>query len=270
MKKPNVFMVVGKSFSGKDTLVNVILRDKGFCKENNIERLVRYTTRAKRPGETEGKEYHFISDKRYQDRYVNNPEAIVTSFKSEFGYLHYITDFSKLDPDKNYIVTGDQDMIKPFKEKLGKDNLCVIYLITPNWLLMKRWHNREDNEGYSDKKWQEICRRYHDEMVTHNAHANEFLANTNSIINLSSDFLLNDIKSNMVSFILGDKKSIILSNNGDQVYDNNYFPRYNYTYDIMNGLYGKISICNGKIEILSESSTFAVYMDGKVITNNIL
>jgi guanylate kinase len=50
----NVFMVVAPSGAGKSTLVNALLaRDAG------IELSISYTTRAPRPGETDGREYHF-------------------------------------------------------------------------------------------------------------------------------------------------------------------------------------------------------------------
>jgi len=50
----SIFMVVAPSGAGKSTLVNALLaRDPG------IELSISYTTRAPRPGETNGREYHF-------------------------------------------------------------------------------------------------------------------------------------------------------------------------------------------------------------------
>ena len=50
----SIFMVVAPSGAGKSTLVNALLaRDAG------IELSVSFTTRAPRPGETDGREYHF-------------------------------------------------------------------------------------------------------------------------------------------------------------------------------------------------------------------
>jgi guanylate kinase len=50
----SIFMVVAPSGAGKSTLVNALLaRDQG------IELSISYTTRAPRPGETSGREYHF-------------------------------------------------------------------------------------------------------------------------------------------------------------------------------------------------------------------
>jgi len=50
----SVFMVVAPSGAGKSTLVNALLaRDRG------IELSISFTTRAPRPGEADGREYHF-------------------------------------------------------------------------------------------------------------------------------------------------------------------------------------------------------------------
>lgn len=52
----NLFLVVAPSGAGKSTLVNALLaRDQG------ITLSVSWTTRPPRPGETDGREYHFVS-----------------------------------------------------------------------------------------------------------------------------------------------------------------------------------------------------------------
>lgn len=54
--KGNLFVVSAPSGAGKTSLVNALLEiNKG------IDLSVSYTTRAPRPGETDGKDYHFIS-----------------------------------------------------------------------------------------------------------------------------------------------------------------------------------------------------------------
>jgi guanylate kinase len=52
----NLFMVVAPSGAGKSTLVNALL-----ARDANIQLSVSYTTRAPRPGEQSGSEYHFTS-----------------------------------------------------------------------------------------------------------------------------------------------------------------------------------------------------------------
>lgn len=52
----NLFIVSAPSGTGKTSLVNALLRSN-----QQIDLSVSYTTRAPRPGETEGKEYHFVN-----------------------------------------------------------------------------------------------------------------------------------------------------------------------------------------------------------------
>ena len=59
----NVFMVVAPSGAGKSTLVNALL-----ARDANIQLSVSYTTRAPRPGEQSGREYHFVGLDEFERR----------------------------------------------------------------------------------------------------------------------------------------------------------------------------------------------------------
>ena len=61
----NLFMVVAPSGAGKSTLVNALL-----ARDANIQLSVSYTTRAPRPGEQSGREYHFISVDEFERRHA--------------------------------------------------------------------------------------------------------------------------------------------------------------------------------------------------------
>ena len=58
--KGNLFVVSAPSGAGKTSLVNALL---GINK--GLDLSVSYTTRAPRPGETDGKEYHFVSRDKF-------------------------------------------------------------------------------------------------------------------------------------------------------------------------------------------------------------
>ena len=59
----NVFMVVAPSGAGKSTLVNALL-----ARDSNIQLSISYTTRAPRPGEQSGREYHFAGVDEFERR----------------------------------------------------------------------------------------------------------------------------------------------------------------------------------------------------------
>lgn len=61
--KPLLFVISGPSGSGKGTALDFIERE--FA--NSIARSPTYTTRARRNGERDGKDYNYVSDARFQE-----------------------------------------------------------------------------------------------------------------------------------------------------------------------------------------------------------
>jgi guanylate kinase len=57
----NLFVVVAPSGAGKTSLVASLLE-----RERNIRLSISYTTRAPRPGEQDGREYHFVDQARFE------------------------------------------------------------------------------------------------------------------------------------------------------------------------------------------------------------
>ena len=55
-----IYYLFGKSASGKDTIYRKLMADESL----GLKAVVMYTTRPRRIGETEGKDYHFIDEKR--------------------------------------------------------------------------------------------------------------------------------------------------------------------------------------------------------------
>ena len=59
----NIFLVVAPSGAGKSTLVNALL-----ARDARIQLSISHTTRAPRPGEQDGREYHFVDVDDFQRR----------------------------------------------------------------------------------------------------------------------------------------------------------------------------------------------------------
>jgi guanylate kinase len=59
----NIFLVVAPSGAGKSTLVNALL-----AQDATIQLSVSYTTRPPRPGEADGREYHFVAVEDFKAR----------------------------------------------------------------------------------------------------------------------------------------------------------------------------------------------------------
>ncbi len=61
MREGLIFLIVGPSGTGKSTIIEGVV-----SRLPNIERIVTYTTRERRPGEVEGFEYHFVSTDEFE------------------------------------------------------------------------------------------------------------------------------------------------------------------------------------------------------------
>jgi len=59
----NIFLVVAPSGAGKSTLVNALL-----AKDGGISLSVSFTTRPARPGDQDGREYHFVAAEEFKTR----------------------------------------------------------------------------------------------------------------------------------------------------------------------------------------------------------
>ena len=57
-----MIVLLGKTCSGKDTILNKLVKDYGYFK------LTTYTTRPMRKGEIQDKTYHFVSEEEFLDK----------------------------------------------------------------------------------------------------------------------------------------------------------------------------------------------------------
>lgn len=129
MSNKKLFLLVGKSASGKDTFMNMLLSD---FKE--IKPLVSHTTRPMRTGEKDGETYHFVDDATFEEMLDNGEFLETTSYTIESENKIYKYGLSKKEVmDTPYAMT----IVNPYglnnllANKFIKDNIVSI-LITRN------------------------------------------------------------------------------------------------------------------------------------------
>lgn len=129
MSNKKLFLLVGKSASGKDTLMNMLLSD---FKE--MKPLVSHTTRPMRTGEKDGETYHFVDDLTFEEMLDNGEFLETTSYTIESENKIYRYGLSKKEVmDTPYAMT----IVNPYglnnllANKFIKDNIVSI-LITRN------------------------------------------------------------------------------------------------------------------------------------------
>lgn len=82
--------LIGPSCSGKTTLQKE-LEQRGW------ERIISYTTRPMRPGETNHHSYHFISDEEFKDAFIDHELTAVRSYHTAHGIWRYAFAWSDLN-----------------------------------------------------------------------------------------------------------------------------------------------------------------------------
>ncbi len=116
-----IITISGPSGTGKTTIANKIIE------VTKIKQTVSCTTRTKREGEVNGVDYHFISNKEFEDR-IKKYEFI------EFALVHgnlYGTLIKELNHE-NVIVVLDVEGVKKIKDNVKHDKIISFYIIAPD------------------------------------------------------------------------------------------------------------------------------------------
>lgn len=150
-----IFYLVGRSCSGKDTLRSMILNDP----ELKLNPIIQCTTRPKRTGEVEGREYYFRTDRNFFDSLMDGKLIEYKRYKvsNEEDWIYY-TEKDAININKyNYIGIGPIGVYDNLKEKFG-NSVVPIFLYVEEYLLLYRSMEREDRRKEPDRL--EACRRF--------------------------------------------------------------------------------------------------------------
>lgn len=128
MKK---IVIVGKGGSGKDFLTT-FLENKGYRKE------IQYTSREKRIGEIEGKDYYFIS----KSDFISKIENDFFLYYEEYIGLYYGSSKDEYNTKDVFIKTPS---LISSMSKEERENSIVVYLNTSLNERKKRMSKRKNN-----------------------------------------------------------------------------------------------------------------------------
>ena len=149
-----IYCLVGKSGTGKDTVMEQILADKDL----KIEKIVPYTTRPKRENEIEGVNYHYVDIPKMEQMEREGLIIERRSYDTVHGIWNYFTADKDIDREKDYIIITTQEALERFVEKFGQDNIYVIYLQLDDKVRLERCIAREAMQEKPNFK--EVCRRF--------------------------------------------------------------------------------------------------------------
>ena len=153
----SIYMLIGKSASGKDHIYKRISTDE----ELGLKPVILYTTRPMRKGEADGKEYHF-TDVSCLQRFREQGKIIEERvYPTVFGDWYYFTaDDGSIDRngDSDYITIGTLESYIKMKEYYGSRMLSPIYIEVDDGIRLLRAVERERKQ--SEPGYREVCRRF--------------------------------------------------------------------------------------------------------------
>jgi len=151
-----IFLLMGKSSSGKDTIYRELLRKKDI----GLKKVVSYTTRPMREGETDGVQYIFKKEDEYKKLKADKKIIEERTYHTKCGEWRYFTaDDGQINlKDGNYLIIGTLESYCYIRDYFGKDNVVPIYIDTDAGIRLERAMNREKKQ--ENPRYDEMCRRF--------------------------------------------------------------------------------------------------------------
>ena len=145
-----IFCIIGKSGSGKDTLLAMILE------KYPVKRVPLYTTRPMRDGEENGKEYYFITNEELEQHKRNNNILELREYDTVHGKWCYAT--AKFALDHDYITIATFENIQAIIDCYGENNVVILYMDLDEEERILRCINREKTQKNPD--YEQLCKRF--------------------------------------------------------------------------------------------------------------
>ena len=152
----NIYCIMGKSSSGKDTIFKLLLDRTDI----DLKTIVSYTTRPIRSHEKPGEEYNFVSIEE-KDRLLAEGKVIeIREYNTVHGPWFYFTvDDGSLDLEHHdYLIIGTVESFVKIRDYYGEDKVLPIYIEVDDGIRLTRALEREKVQ--ENPKYEEMCRRF--------------------------------------------------------------------------------------------------------------
>ena len=151
-----IFYIMGKSATGKDTIYKEL-----SCRfRDRLNKIVSYTTRPIREGETQGVEYFFVTED--EALLLENEGKIIElrEYQTVMGPWKYFTvNDDPIDLEKNdYLVIGTLESYLSMRSYFSEETVVPVYIEVEDSNRLLRALNREKKQAAPN--FSEVCRRY--------------------------------------------------------------------------------------------------------------
>lgn len=150
-----IIVLLGASGSGKSTIENELTTKHGY------EKIVPYTTRAKREDEIDGKDYHFVSYETFTKMMDDDSFATCEKYSQERYYGILEDDYFDSFADNKVVVltpNGIKELLNDYYYYSNR-NIYTVYVNANLGTRMKRYIDRYGTENFNYDDKNEICAR---------------------------------------------------------------------------------------------------------------
>lgn len=153
-----LFVLMGKSATGKDTIYKRLLEDERI----SLRTIVPYTTRPIRQEEKEGVEYHFVSRERFEEMKLEELVIESRDYQTVHGIWSYFTaydgQFMGESNDEKYLMINTLEGYEQIRNYFGEEKVVPLYIYVEDGIRLTRALKRERRQ--KEPKYAEMCRRY--------------------------------------------------------------------------------------------------------------
>ncbi len=154
-KTTHIFCIMGKSSCGKDTIFRRLTGDESL----GLTKLVTYTTRPIRAGETEGIEYHFTDSAGEAALEAVGKIIEKRTYHTVAGPWDYFTaDDGQVEEGGNYIIIATIESFVKLRDFYSNCAVCPIYIYVEDGERLARALARERQQ--EKPRYAELCRRF--------------------------------------------------------------------------------------------------------------
>lgn len=151
-----LFYIMGKSSSGKDT----IYEDMLLRQELELTPFIMYTTRPIRAKETDGVQYHFVTEEALRRMQTEGRVIELRSYDTVQGIWYYFTaDGADVDMEHHdYLALGTLESYAKVRDYYGAERVVPIYIEVSDEQRLARSIKREKKQAAPN--YEEVCRRF--------------------------------------------------------------------------------------------------------------
>lgn len=153
----NIFCLMGKSSSGKDTIFKKLLQDQGL----KLKPVITYTTRPIRHNETQGLEYHFVTEEfltlhREMEKIIEQRDY--NTVNGIWSYCTIDDAQTDLSQDNYYLLIATLESYKNLQRYFGASKIIPLYIAVDDGVRLERALVRERQQPHPN--YDELCRRF--------------------------------------------------------------------------------------------------------------